>query len=82
MSDVALTMDGLDRLLRRLTTATTARGALPTRDPEHAWQALEELEGSLGRELLTDKLLGHALELFEIEAAYGVLDSRRAARGR
>lgn len=76
-----MAMDHLDRLLRWLMAVVTPRGVLPDRDPERTWQALEGFELGIGRDLLTEKLLGHALELVDIEAAYRVLDSRRAARG-
>ena len=80
MRDAAAALEELDRLLRRLMGAVTPRGALPDRDPEHTWQALEALEAGLGRDLLTDKLLAQSVDFADIEAAYRVLDTRRAAR--
>jgi hypothetical protein len=73
-------MDELDRLLRRLMSAITARGTLPDRDPESTWQVLEALEAGLGRDLLTDNLLARSVDFADIEAAYQVLDARRVAR--
>jgi hypothetical protein len=80
MRDPTVALEELDRLLRRLMTAITPRGALPDRDPEYTWQALEALEAGLGRDLLTDNLLARSVDFADIEAAYRVLDARRAAR--